>query len=56
MFDRARNEKLIAAALLNAIHAHGPVSAANRASAAKRIESALRDDFKRRAATALTGD
>ena len=52
--DRPRNEKLIAAALLDSGHNHGAITAANRSSAAKRIESALREDFKRRAEGELT--
>ncbi len=55
VLDRKRNERQIAGALVNAIHAHGPITIANRASAAKRIESALREEMKRRANGELTG-
>ncbi len=40
--DRSRVEKAIAQALLDAIHAHGPITAKNRSSAAKRVYGMLK--------------
>ena len=40
--DRSHVEKAIAQALLSAIHAHGPIAAKNRSSAAKRVYGMLK--------------
>ena len=40
--NRSRIEKAISQALLDAIHAHGPITAKNRSSAAKRIYGMLK--------------
>ena len=40
--DRPRIEKIIAGALADAIHAHGPIDLDNHASAAKRVYGQLK--------------
>ncbi len=40
--NRSRIEKAISQALLDAIHAHGPITAKNRSSAAKRVYGMLK--------------